>query len=233
MGYAVILAGGLGRRLRPLTSDRPKPMVEVAGKPIVEWQIMWLKKYGIRTFIVLTGYLKEKIIDYLGSGSRLGVNITYVVEDVPLGTGGAIKNAEGILKKIDRFIVINGDIITNIDVNILLNSLTDRYLASIALVPLKSPYGIVKVDEEGNVRSFLEKPLIKDYLINAGVYVMRPGILDYLPVKGDIEKTTFPTLASKGLLKGVVFENVYWRSIDTLKDLEEVSKDIEDGVVKF
>ncbi|MEM4343432.1 MAG: nucleotidyltransferase family protein, partial [Candidatus Caldarchaeum sp.] len=95
---AVLLAGGYGKRLKPLTETTPKPLLEVSGKPILVWQIEWLKKLGVREFIVCAGYLREKIIEALGSGGRLGVKVGYSVEDEPLGTGGALKNAEHLLK---------------------------------------------------------------------------------------------------------------------------------------
>ncbi len=228
---AAIIAGGFGKRLRPLTLDRPKTLVEVGGKPIIQWQIEWLRKYGVDTIAVLAGYMKEKIIDFLGSGQRLGVNVVYVVEEEPLGTGGAIKNAKGVLSN-DIFVAVNGDIITNIPINKLVNELiSSNALAVIALVPLKSPYGIVEIDERGYVKSFREKPLLSEYLINAGVYAMKPQIFEYLPDKGDIERDTFPKLAKEGLLKGVVFRNVYWRAIDTVKDVEEVGRELSKGIL--
>jgi len=221
-----IIAGGFGKRLRPLTLEKPKPLIEIAGKPIIQWQIEWFKSYGVDTVVVLTGYLREKIIEFLGSGKRLGVNVVYVVEDEPLGTAGAIKNAEGVLGD-SVFVAVNGDIITNIPLDKLINDLIrSNALASIALVPLKSPYGIVEVDDKGFVRSFKEKPVIEKYLINAGVYAMKPQILNYLPQKGDLERSVFPQLAKEGLLRGVVFKDVYWRAIDTLKDVEEVGKEL-------
>jgi len=223
---AAIIAGGFGKRLRPLTLEKPKPLVEVAGKPIIQWQIEWFKRYGVDTIVVLTGYLREKIIEFLGSGQKLGVNVVYVVEDEPLGTAGAIKNAEGVLSD-SVFLAVNGDIITNIPLDKLVNDLIKSdALASIALVPLRSPYGIVEVDSEGNVKSFKEKPMIEEYLINAGVYAMKPQILQYLPRKGDLEKSVFPQLAKEGLLRGVIFKDVYWRAIDTVKDVEEVGKEL-------
>ncbi|NPA99038.1 MAG: nucleotidyltransferase family protein, partial [Crenarchaeota archaeon] len=112
---AVILAGGFGKRLRPYTEEIPKPLVRVADRPILEHQIEWLKQYGFNEFVLLVGYRKEKIIEHIGSGGRLGVKVTYVVEDEPLGTGGAIKNAEHILSKEEKFLVINGDILTNLN----------------------------------------------------------------------------------------------------------------------
>ncbi len=217
----VILAGGLGRRLRPLTNDRPKAMVSICGKPLIEWHIYWLKKYGFNEFILLLGYAKEKVIEYLGSGHRLGIRVGYVVEDEPLGTGGAIKNAESVLKNDEWFLVINGDIVTDLNPLYLVDDIraSNNVIASIALVYMKSPYGIVKI-ENGYIKEFLEKPVI-EYMINAGVYAMKSAILEYLPEKGDIEVTTFPLLAKKQLLKGYVYKQVFWKSIDTIKDLEE------------
>ena len=220
---AVILAGGRGKRLRPLTDSVPKPLIEVRGKPIIVWQIEWLKSYGINEFIVCVGYLKEKIINYLGDGSEYGVRIGYVVERKPLGTGGAIKNAEVFLRNESGFFVINGDIITTINPEEL-TRLNSRHIGAIALVPLRSPYGIVEFDDDLTVRSFMEKPLLRDYWINAGVYYFKPDIFRYLPIEGDIERTAFPNLAKFGLLKAVKYENAFWRSIDTMKDLDEVSR---------
>lgn len=220
---AVILAGGYGKRLRPLTEDRPKPMVDVCGRPLAEWQILWLKSLGITEVVFLLGYAKEKVIEYFGSGKKFGVNISYVVEDEPLGTGGAIKNAEHILKNEDVFIVVNGDIITNLNPLEMVQMIKkDNSVVAIALVYMRSPYGIVKLEGEYIVE-FVEKPTI-EYTINAGVYVMKPTIFEYLPEKGDIERTAFPLLASKRLLKGYVYKDVYWKSIDTIKDLEEASE---------
>lgn len=217
----VVLAGGLGRRLRPLTDDRPKAMVSVCGKPLIEWHIYWLKRYGFNEFVLLLGHAKEKVIEHLGSGRRLGIKVSYVVEDEPLGTGGAIKNAESVLKNDDWFLVINGDIVTDLNPLHLIEDVrsSSDVIVSIALVYMKSPYGIVKI-EDGYVREFLEKPVI-DYMINAGVYAMKSKIFSYLPEKGDIEVTTFPLLAKQRLLKGYVFRQVFWKSIDTIKDLEE------------
>ena len=231
LAVALILAGGYGKRLRPLTDDRPKPLVEVAGRPIIAWQIDWLKDNGIANIVVLAGYHKEKIIEYLGSGSKLGVSVSYVVEDEPLGTGGAIRNARLTYSSQDAFVVVNGDIITNVDVKPLfeaLNSNSDA-VAAMALVQLKSPYGIVEVDDSGRIKAFKEKPVLGDYWINAGVYVMRPSIVDHLPEKGDVERTTFPRLASEGRLLAVKYtlDKFYWRSIDTFKDLEEASEELK------
>ncbi len=223
---AVILAGGFGKRLRPLTIDKPKPLVEVAGKPILIWQIEWLKDHGIDEIVLLVGYLKDKIIEYIGSGKKFGVKVTYVVEDEPLGTGGALKNAESVLRNEEKFLVLNGDIITNLNPRKLLDNVGSNIIVSIAAVPLRSPYGILSIDEEGYIVKFEEKPILENYWINAGVYAMTPQVFDYLPDKGDIERTAFPKLASEKKLKATRYSDVIWRSIDTYKDVEEASKEL-------
>jgi len=226
---AAILAGGFGKRLRPFTEEVPKPMIQVGNRPILEWQIVWLRKYGFNEIVLLVGYKKEKIIEYFGSGSRLGVKITYVVEDEPLGTGGAIKNAAHILAKEKIFLVVNGDIVTNIDPLILVNELSSsqKYLGAIAIIPLPSPYGVVELIDK-TVKGFTEKPLLRDYWINAGVYALKPEALKYLPEKGDLERTAFPDMARDGVLCAVKFTDIFWRAIDTYKDLEEASKTIHE-----
>jgi len=219
---AVILAGGLGRRLRPLTDNTPKPLLKISAKPIIVWQIEWLKRHGINEIVICAGYLREKIIRELGNGCKYNVKIGYVVEDTPLGTGGAIKNAEIFLRNEEGFYVLNGDILTDLNPK-RLRDIGKKYVGAIALVQLKSPYGIVETREDEIVR-FREKPVIEEYWINAGIYYFKPEIFKYLPEKGDIEKETFPKLAEKGLLKAVKYENIFWKSIDTHKDLQEAEK---------
>ena len=224
---AVILAGGFGKRLRPYTEEIPKPLVNVADKPILEWQIEWLKRYGFNEFVLLVGYRKEKIIEHIGSGGRLGVKVTYVVEDEPLGTGGAIKNAEHILSKEEKFLVLNGDILTNLNPLKLFEKLDENpeFVAVIASIPLPSPYGVLEI-KDSKVTGFVEKPRLKDYWINAGIYAMKPEALRYFPDKGDLERTAFPAMAKDGVLGAVKYTEVFWKSVDTYKDLEEATKSI-------
>lgn len=221
---AVILAGGFGKRLRPLTDEMPKPMIEVLNLPIIEWQMKWLASNGIREFIICVGYLKEHIINHIGSGSRLGVKVGYAVEEEPLGTGGALKNAEGLLSGQKEFFMVNGDILTNLDPKVLRDSGSSH---SLALVPLRSPYGVVEVDKSATVLGFVEKPRIKDKWINAGVYHFESEIFTYLPDSGNIEVTALPALAKEGKLKSVLYEDVFWRSIDSHKDIEEAAKEMQ------
>ncbi|MEM3195654.1 MAG: nucleotidyltransferase family protein [Metallosphaera sp.] len=218
---AIILAGGYGKRLRPFTDEKPKPLLDIGGRPILEWQILWLKRFGITEIVLLTGYKREVLIDWASQNSdRLGVNFVFSVENEPLGTGGAIKKVKHFVN--EDFLVINGDILTNLDVT----RLQDM---SIALVPLRSPYGVVKT--EGDViTEFTEKPILYDYWINAGVYKFNPDIFEYLPDKGDVEKITFPALTKGRLIKGIKFSEAYWRSIDSVKDMEEASLEVEDKI---
>ncbi|MEB3756613.1 MAG: nucleotidyltransferase family protein [Desulfurococcales archaeon] len=226
MVMAAILAGGYGKRLRPITETIPKPLIEVAGKPILEHQIEWLRKHEVTNIVLLVGYQKEKIIEKIGSGNRLGIRATYVIEEEPRGTAGAIKNAEHILRSEEVFLVLNGDIITNLDPKPLMEKVREKNVhAALAAVPLRSPYGIL--DIEGDlIRKFIEKPYIPDYWINGGVYVMTPKVFDYLPEKGDIERRGFPELAQEGKLATVKYEGIFWKSIDTHKDIEEATKEL-------
>jgi len=230
--YAIILAGGLGLRLRPLTNRKPKPMVEILRKPILEYQIEWLKSQGIENFVIACGYRHEKIVKYFGDGEKFGVKIQYSVEKEKLGTGGGIKQALSYIDEDEESIVVtNGDIISTIDLRPMLEYHKETsFLATILLVPFKSPYGIVDVDETNRIRGFREKPELP-YWINGGVYVIRRGVVDFLPDKGDIEKETFPILAEKGLL-GSYKSRGFWRAIDTIKDLSEIENDLQKILMK-
>lgn len=222
----VILAGGLGKRLRPLTSDRPKPMIQINKTPIIELQVKWLKKFGITDIIVLVGHLREKIKHHLADGKKFGVNISYIEENVPLGTGGALKNAKDHIIQNGNsdpgFFVINGDILTNLDPF----TISEKGSMTLALVPMKSTFGIVETNGD-LVSKFIEKPSIEDMWINAGVYYFSNEIFDYLPDKGNLETVTLPMLVEKQKLKAKKFSNNYWRSIDSHKDVDEATKEIE------
>jgi mannose-1-phosphate guanylyltransferase len=219
----VILAGGFGKRLRPLTDTRPKPMIEVSGLPIIEWQVRWLRKFGIKDFVICVGFMKEQMIDYIGNGARFDCRVVYSVEDNPLGTGGALLNARKFVSDQDFFFVINGDILTGLDPNRLLLGNSD----SLALVPLRSPFGVVEVDQNSKVLGFVEKPEIPNSWINAGIYRFSQEVFRYLPEKGNIEVTGLPALAKEGKLVAVKYENVFWRSIDSHKDIEEAANEIK------
>jgi NDP-sugar pyrophosphorylase family protein len=189
-------------------------------------QVKWLKKFGITDIIVLVGHLREKIKHHLADGKKFGVNISYIEENVPLGTGGALKNAKDHIIQNGNsdpgFFVINGDILTNLDPF----TISEKGSMTLALVPMKSTFGIVETNGD-LVSKFIEKPSIEDMWINAGVYYFSNEIFDYLPDKGNLETVTLPMLVEKQKLKAKKFSNNYWRSIDSHKDVDEASKEIE------
>jgi mannose-1-phosphate guanylyltransferase len=225
---AVILAGGLGKRLRPLTDERPKPMIEVLDQPIIEWQIKWFKKFRIEEIVICVGYLKEHIIDYIGSGTKFGVKVGYAVEEEPLGTGGALRNAQSLLggAEYDGFFMVNGDILTDLDPNILRDDMTS---SALAVVPLRSPYGVIELDGSSNIIGFVEKPQIKDRWINAGVYYFGSEVFNYLPDSGNIEITALPAMIKDRKIRAIRYEKSFWRSIDSHKDIEEAGKEIKNS----
>jgi NDP-sugar pyrophosphorylase family protein len=225
--YAVILAGGKGERLRPFTEDRPKPMVEIMGIPILSYQIQWLQAQGVTDLIVSCGYRHEVIESYFGDGERLGVRITYVVEREALGRGGALRLAlERLPRGEEAVIATNGDVITNLRLGpVLEGHRSQRMLATVVLTPFVSPYGIVEVDEDDRVKQFREKPELP-YWINAGIYMLSPAVRDRLPERGDHETTTFPDLARSGQL-GAYKSRAYWRTVDTIKDVNEVASELQ------
>jgi len=216
---AIILAGGRGKRLRPVTDYIPKPLVPIKNIPIIEWQIKYLKKFGINEVIICTGYKAEMIESYLNM-KNLGIKISFSIEKSPLGTGGAIKKAGSMINE-KSFFVINGDTITNID----LKKLSSKKNA-IAAIELRTKYGILETDLE-KIINFKEKKEIPNTWMNAGIYHLEKQILKELPVKGDIEKTVFPKYAKKGLLDTIKFKNIEWYSIDSFKDMEDCSVKVE------
>lgn len=215
----MILAGGMGKRLRPITDYLPKSLVPIENIPIIEWQIIYLKKFGIKDFVICTGYRSEQIIDYL-KGKSLGVNIQYSIEKKPLGTGGAIKKADKYINE-DSFYAINGDVITNLDLEEL-NSKRN----SIAVIPLRSAFGLVHL--KGNkVERFEEKPQMFNDWMNAGVYHLETSVIKSLPKIGNIETTTFPRLAKNGTLYAIKYNKVFWHSIDSHKNIDDCVKEMK------
>ena len=216
---AIILAGGRGKRLRPITDYVPKPLIPIKNIPIIEWQIKYLKKFGISEVIICSGYKTEMIENYL-KNKKLEIKITFSIENKPLGTGGAIKKAARKIKE-KSFLVINGDIITNIDLKKLFEKEN-----SIAAIQLRTKFGILQTDNDKIIK-FDEKKEITDTWMNAGIYHLNKDTLKELPNIGDIEKTLFPNFAKKEKLFTIKFRNSKWYSIDSFKDMEESSTEIE------
>lgn len=224
---AIILAGGRGERLRPYTEDRPKPMVQVLGVPILAYQLHWLQTQGVTSVVMACGYRHEVIRDYFGSGEKWGIRIEYYVEQDPLGRGGAIRQAFGRLEGSPELtLATNGDVITNLRLDpVIAQHREHGNLATVVLTPYVSTYGLVEINADDRVIAFHEKPTLP-YWINAGIYVLSREVISEFPEVGDHESTTFPRLAEQRRL-GAYKSRAYWRSVDTVKDLSEVSRELE------
>jgi mannose-1-phosphate guanylyltransferase len=217
---AVILVGGEGTRLRPVTSRVPKPVAPVVERPFVAYILDNLARHGVERAVFSTGFLAEAIEAVIGDGSAYGLEVAYAVEDQPLGTAGAIANCEAMLRD-DSFFVFNGDVLSDVDLSALAAAHAAKGgMGTIFLTPVEDPrrYGLVELREDGSVVSFLEKPGEWEgtALINAGVYVLEPEVLEMIP-RGrlfSIERGVFPKLASAGSLYGHV-DDGYWRDIGT------------------
>ncbi|PMQ02111.1 MAG: nucleotidyltransferase [Dictyoglomus sp. NZ13-RE01] len=236
---ALILAGGKGMRLLPLTKVLPKPMVPIVNKPFLHHLIEYLKSYGINEIILSLGYKGEEIKKYFDDGKNFGVKIYYVEENTPLGTGGAIKNAEDLID--DQIIIFNGDILTDIDLEDLINyHKAKKGLVTIALTRVEDPsqYGVVLLDESSQIKSFIEKPKKEEApsnLINAGIYVFEKEILNYIP-KGrevSLEKEIYPVLLKENIpIYGFEFDG-YWLDIGNLHKYLKANKDMLLGKIKL
>ena len=227
--YAMILAGGKGERLRPLTDTLPKPMVPLHNKPILWHQVEWLKRVGVTDVVFLAGYRWEIIKEYFGDGSEFGINAHYSVEDSPLGRGGAIKQGFSMVpEEAESVMVLNGDIITAQAPEAIVEHYRCKqhadtsHLATIMIVPMISPYGLVDVGSQDEVVSFREKVELP-FWINAGIYVFDRRIASELPELGDHETEMFPQLATEGKISAFR-SRVFWRSVDSFKDLNEAEE---------
>ena len=226
--YALIIAGGEGERLRPLTDDRPKPMIEVAGRPILEYQIRWLARQGVSDAVLLCGYKAEVIREHFGDGTRFGLRVHYSLEDEPLGRGGALKLGARLLPPDEELVLaLNGDNLTDQPLAPLLRYHRRKSAtATVMLTRLRSPYGITRLDRTSRIVAFEEKPLLPHWM-NAGVYVLARDIFSRLPERGDHETTVFPQLATEGKLFGYR-SRAYWRTVDTFKDLTEAAAEVRE-----
>ncbi|AJZ75342.1 nucleotidyltransferase family protein [Candidatus Nitrosotenuis cloacae] len=214
---AIILAGGLGSRLKPITDYVPKPLIPINNIPLIEYQIKQLKKFRVNQFVICTGYKTDQIQNYLEHKKNFDSKILYSIEKTPLGTGGAIKKAAKLIKD-KSFLVLNGDIISTIDVQKLY-----PHKNSIALVELRTKFGTVELDDSMITR-FQEKKPLTNIWMNSGIYHLSKDIIPHLPSKGAIEDTTFRKFAKEGKLVGIRFKNAFWHSIDSHKDLDDCSK---------
>src|SRR5437868_8299336 len=236
---AVVMAGGEGTRLRPLTSNQPKPMVPIVGKPCMEHILELLRDHGFHEILVTVAFLPQSIRSYFGDGSSLGVEIEYSVEEIPLGTAGSVRLASGRLE--DTTLIISGDALCDIDLTRLVEFHRERNAAvTIGLKSVENPleFGIVVTDEDGRVERFLEKPgwgQVFSDTINTGIYVLEPEVLRHVPTDGpyDFSKELFPLLLEMGRpLYGYVCDG-YWQDIGNLDQFRQANFDALDGSVRL
>jgi len=235
---AVIMAGGEGTRLRPLTSLRPKPMVPIVNRPVMEHIVALCHWHGIDDVVATLQFMPQVIQDYFGDGEEWGVSLDYATEDTPMGTAGSVKNAEQLLDS-DPFVVISGDSLTDIDLTKLVEFHKAKGSAvTIALKRVPDPleFGVVITDDDGKVERFLEKPTwgqVFSDTINTGIYVIEPEVLQFVPKTGqfDFSAELFPLLMKKGYpLFGYVADG-YWGDIGSLQSYVQAHWDILDGKV--
>jgi NDP-sugar pyrophosphorylase family protein len=233
---AILLAGGKGTRLRPLTIHTPKPIVPIFNRPFLHYQIDLLKRVPeIDEVILSLNYQPRRIEELFGDGSELGIKIRYVVEPVPLGTAGAVKYAGDSLT--ESVVVFNGDVLTQVDVDAVIRLHRERRArATIVLTPVENPaaYGLVETDSSGNITRFVEKPKaheITTNLINAGIYVLEPDTFDRIPsdVSWSIEHSFFPSLIERHETFVAYTYDGYWIDIGSPEKYAEVHRDIMDG----
>ncbi len=235
---AVVMAGGEGSRLRPLTIRRPKPMVPIAGKPVMEHILNLLKRHGITEVVVTVQYLASNIEDYFGNGSQFGMRITYSREDVPLGTAGSVKNAEEQLT--EPFLVISGDALTDYNLSDLIQYHTEKKsLATLLLAHVPNPleYGVIITNEDGHVTQFLEKPSWGEVFsdtINTGIYMLDPQIFSYFEKNKqfDFSQELFPYMLKKGdPIYGYVSPKGYWCDVGNLGEYMRANAEVLQGLV--
>jgi mannose-1-phosphate guanylyltransferase/phosphomannomutase len=236
---AVVMAGGEGTRLRPLTSNQPKPMVPIVGKPCMEHIVELLRRHGLEDVIVTVAFLPQAIRSYFGSGETLGVDIGYSVEESPLGTAGSVKRAAGRLD--DTFLVISGDALCDVDLTRLVEVHREKQASvTIGLKSVENPleFGIVVTDDDGRVERFLEKPSwgqVFSDTINTGIYVIEPEVLKHIPQDRpyDFSKELFPLLLEMGRpIYGHVFDG-YWQDIGNLDQYRQANFDALDESVQL
>jgi mannose-1-phosphate guanylyltransferase len=224
---AVILVGGSGLRLRPLTIDLPKCMIPLHGKPLIYWTLTWLKESGIDHAVLGVSYLKEKVIQYIDENKKkLCIKVDFSEHTQEGETGEGFRLAISRHVRDENFIAMNGDEMTNLNLKAFVDfHLKNKGVATIAVSPMRSPFAIVETNGVDIVK-FNEKPIMEDKLVNTGIYVFNHAITKDLPQIGAIEKTTFPSLASKKLIKAYrLGSNERWLTINSLKELNTAEQE--------
>lgn len=237
--HAVILAGGKGTRLRPLTVYTPKPIVSLVNRPFLEYQIEILKKAGVDKITLSLNYQPDKIEQIMGDGSAYDIELKYITEPSPMGTGGAYRYAANGIE--DTTIVLNGDILTGMDIGKAVAFHKEKGAsATLSLMPVDDPsrYGLVETNDNSEILRFLEKPAHSDveklavYTINAGIYILEPSIMDLMPLgeNRSFEYEIFPQILEKKIpFYGYVMKGEYWRDIGTPSSYLEAHHDLLNG----
>jgi mannose-1-phosphate guanylyltransferase len=222
---AVILAGGSGLRMRPLTEDMPKCLIPLQGKPLIYWIISWLKSYGFKHIVLGVAYQKELIINYLKENNQ-GLKIDFSEHTVEGETGEGFRLAISRFVNDEDFLAMNGDEITNLNLEKLEEiHLQNKPVATIAVSPMRSPFGILELEGD-DIVGFHEKVLLENTLVSIGVYIFNNHLLGYLPNTGSIEKTVFPLLSKKRLLKAYrLGKDESWLTINSVKELSLAEKE--------
>jgi mannose-1-phosphate guanylyltransferase/phosphomannomutase len=237
---AAIICGGKGTRLSPFVGDIPKALVKIGEKPLIEHQILLLRKHGFLEIFILAGYLGEQIKDFVGNGRKWGVKINFLYEEKPLGTAGAIKTMEGIIK--EDFLAISGDVMLDIDLRKFLDwhESKKEKIASIAIHRTDHAFDsdLVEVEESGRIKNFLIRPHSKDRILPdrsiASLFIFTPSIFKYISSekKTDIEKDIFPFLLESGETIYGYDTHSYIKDMGTPDRLGKVIKDYESGKIK-
>jgi len=234
---AILLVGGMGTRLMPLTSKTPKPMLQVAGVPFTEHQIRKAAQAGISEIVLATSYKADLFEPYFGDGKKFGIKIKYAVEESALGTGGGIRNAAALLEDCDQVVIFNGDVLSGHDlsaqIQFHINNKADVTLYLTKVEDARA-YGCVELLADNQVKSFLEKmenPVSN--MINAGCYIFNRKVIDQIPANQviSVERDTFPSLLNSGVKVYGYLDNSYWLDIGNPQALVKASADLITGVI--
>lgn len=236
---AVILAGGKGTRLHPLTTNTPKPMVDLFDKPVLEHTIELLTQHGIRDIVITLAHKADQIINHFGGGAKWGVNIQYALEDTPKGTAGGLRSLQPVLS--DTFLVISGDVVTDFDLSSAMEFHRNRSaIATMLLYSVEDPshLGIVKTESDGRIMRFLEKPKPTETFtntVNTGIYILEPSVINWIPFETvyDFSRDLFPRLVQNGEPFYALRTEGYWCDVGNLAKYRNVHFDAMTGRVRL
>jgi len=215
----VVLVGGAGLRMHPVSEDIPKAMIRLHDKPLLYWTLSWLKKYGLKHIVLGVAYRKEGIIDYVQK-NPFDLHIDISVHTVEGETGEGFRLAIERYVEDENFIAMNGDELTNLNLKKMIDfHLNYEPVGTIAVSPMRCSFGIIQINKD-NIIGFQEKPILRDKLVSTGIYIFNHRIVNYLPTRGALERTAFPLLAQQGLLKAYMLQKgEHWITINSVKDL--------------